>query len=208
MSKQSDRRRRVVRATAPAAGLLAAGLLVWQGSYAAFSATTTDNNNAWSTGNLVLTNNGGTGTYAGATTATFGGTNLKPGSSNTTCLTVKSTGNSAGSLAMYANSVVDSTPSLGAQIQLTVTAATVTSDVLANCTGFPTTGTTAVATNVPLTTFPTTFAGATTQVAVAATNPILVAYKVVWTFASTGTTPGDSALMGKTVTAGFTWELQ
>ncbi|HEY3924141.1 MAG TPA: hypothetical protein VGL75_06220 [Acidothermaceae bacterium] len=208
MSKQSDRRRRVVRATAPAAGLLAAGLLVWQGSYAAFSATTTDNNNAWSTGNLVLTNNGGTGTYAAATTATFGGTNLKPTSTGTTCLTVKSTGNSAGSLAMYVNTLADSTPSLGAQIQLTVTAATVTSDVLANCTGFPTSGTTAIATSTPLTTFPTSFATATNQVAVAATNPILVAYKVVWTFASTGTSPGDSALMGKTVTAGFTWELQ
>jgi hypothetical protein len=208
MSKQSDRRRRVVRATAPAAGLLAAGLLVWQGSYAAFSATTTDNNNAWSTGNLVLTNNGGTGTYAAATTASFGGTNLKPTSTGTTCLTVKSTGNSAGSLAMYENTLADSTPSLGAQIQLTITAATVTSDVLANCTGFPTSGTTAIATNTPLTTFPTSFATATNQVAVAATNPILVAYKVVWTFASTGTTPGDSALMGKNVTAGFTWELQ
>ena len=33
-------RRRAVRAVAPVAGLLAAGLLVWQGSYAAFSATT------------------------------------------------------------------------------------------------------------------------------------------------------------------------
>ena len=71
MSKQSDRRRRVVRATAPAAGLLAAGLLVWQGSYAAFSATTTDVNNAWSTGNMVLANNGGTATYAASTTATL-----------------------------------------------------------------------------------------------------------------------------------------
>jgi hypothetical protein len=208
MSKQSDRRRRVVRATAPAAGLLAAGLLVWQGSYAAFSATTTDNSNAWSTGSLVLTNNGGTATYQAATTATFGGTSLKPGSTGTTCLTVKSAGNSAGSLAMYENTLVDSTPSLGAQIQLTVTAATVTSDVLANCTGFPTSGTTTIATSVPLTTFPTTYVGATTQIPVAAGASILTAYKVAWTFATTGTTPGDSALMGKTVTAGFTWELQ
>jgi hypothetical protein len=203
-----ERKRHFIRIIAPAVGLLTAGLLVWQGSYAAFSATTTDNSNAWSTGNLVLTNNGGTGTYAGATTATFGGTNLKPTSNGTTCLTVKSTGNSAGSLAMYRNALADSTPSLGAQIQLTVTAATVTSDVLANCTGFPTSGTTTIATGVPLTTFPTTFAGATTQVAVAATNPILVAYKIVWTFVTTGTNPGDTALMGKTVTAGFTWELQ
>ena len=206
MSKQSDRRRRVVRATAPAAGLLAAGLLVWQGSYAAFSATTVDTNNAWTSGSLVLQNNGGTGTYAAATSATFGGTNLKPGSGNTTCLTVKSTGNSAGNLAMYESALADSSPSLGAQIQLTITAAPVATDVLANCTGFPTTGLTTVATNQPLSTFANTYAGGV-PVAVAA-GTVLEAYKVVWTFASTGTNPGDSALMGKTVTAGFTWELQ
>jgi hypothetical protein len=206
MSKQSDRRRRVVRATAPAAGLLAAGLLVWQGSYAAFSATTVDTGNAWSSGSLVLQNNGGTATYAAATSATFGGTNLKPGSTGTTCLTVKSTGNSAGNLAMYESALADSSPSLGAQIQLTITAGVPATDVQANCTGFPTTGLTAIATNQPLSTFASTYAGGI-PVAVA-TGTVLEAYKVVWTFATTGTNAGDSALMGKTVTAGFTWELQ
>lgn len=206
MSKQSDRRRRVVRATAPAAGLLAAGLLVWQGSYAAFSATTVDTANAWSSGNLVLQNNGGTATYAASTSATFGGTNLKPGSSGTTCLTVKSTGTAAGNLAMYESAIADSSPSLGAQIQLTVTAGVPATDVLANCTGFPTTGLTTIATSQPLSTFASTFA---TGVAVpVAAGTVLEAYKVAWTFASTGTNPGDSALMGKTVTSAFTWELQ
>ena len=201
-----DRKRHFIRFIAPAVGLLAAGLLVWQGSYAAFSATTTDTNNAWAAGSLVLTNNGGTATYAAATTATFGGTNLKPGSTGTTCLTVKSTGNAAGTLAMYRSALTDSTPSLGAQIQLTVTEAPVTADVLANCTGFPTTGVTTVSTSQPLASFPTTFGTATGTTAVAA-GTAQEAYKVVWTFVTTGTNPGDTALMGKTVTAGFTWEL-
>jgi hypothetical protein len=206
MSKQSDRRRRLVRATAPAAGLLAAGLLVWQGSYAAFSATTVDTANAWSSGSLVLQNNGGTAAYSAATSATFGGTNLKPGSNGTTCLTVKSTGNSAGNLAMYESALADSAPSLGAQIQLTITAGVPATDVLANCVGFPVAGLTTVATNQPLSTFASTFA---TGVSIpVATGTVLEAYKVVWTFATTGTNAGDSALMGKTVTAGFTWELQ
>jgi hypothetical protein len=202
-----ERKRHFIRVIAPAVGLLAAGLLVWQGSYAAFSATTVDTANAWSSGSLVLTNNGGTGTYSAATTATFGGTNLKPGSTGTTCLTVKSAGNSAGNMAMYRSAITDSSPSLGAQIQLTVTAATVTSAVLANCTGFPGSGTTTVATSQPLSTFPTTFATGT-AVPVAAGASVLEAYKVVWTFVTTGTNAGDSLLMGKTVTAGFTWELQ
>jgi hypothetical protein len=213
MSKQPERRRRVVRATAPAFGLLAAGLLVWQGSYAAFSATTQDNSNTWSSATLSLLNDGGVaGAYAATTTATFGGTNLKPGATGTTCLTVKSAGTSAGNMAMYVSSLVDSSPSLGVQIKLTVDAAPTGSEVVANCTGFPAVGVTNVATNLPLTGalpavfFPTTYAGGV-PVAVA-TGTILTAYKVTWTFATTGTNPGDNLLQGKTVTAGFTWELQ
>jgi hypothetical protein len=201
-----ERKRHFLRFIAPAVGLLAAGLLVWQGSYAAFSATTVDTANAWAAGTLVLTNNGGTATYSAATTATFGGTNLKPGSTGTTCLTVKSTDTAAGTLAMYRSALTDSSPSLGAQIQLTVTEGVPATDVLANCTGFPTSGTTTVATNVPLTSFPTTFGTATGTTPVAA-GTVLEAYKVTWTFVTTGTNPGDTALMGKTVNAGFTWEV-
>jgi hypothetical protein len=201
-------RRHFIRVVAPLAGLLAAGLLVWQGSYAAFSATTTDTNNTWSSGLLTLVNNGGTATYSAATTATFGGTNLRPGATGTTCLTVRSSDLAAGSLAMYESALTDSSPSLGAQIQLTVTEGVPLADVQANCTGFPASGTTVVATNQPLSTFPATFAAATGKATTAAGPAVLEAYKVVWTFVSTGTNPGDSALMGKTVTAGFTWELQ
>ena len=201
-------RRHLIRVVAPAFGLLAAGLLVWQGSYAAFSATTNDNTNTWTSGSLALTNNGGGATYSATTTATFGGTALKPGATGTTCLTVRSASTAAGTLAMYESSLVDSTPSLGAQIQLTVTEAVPATDVQANCTNFPTTGVTTVATSKPLSTWPTTYAAATGTTPVLAGPAVLEAYKVVWTFVTTGTNPGDSALMGKTVTAGFTWEIQ
>ncbi len=105
-------RRRAIRAVAPVAGLLAAGLLVWQGSYAAFSATTNNTSDAWDTGSLALTNNGGTGTYAGSTTALFNGlvagqpeNNIKIGSTGTKCITVESTGSIAGALKMYRGTV-------------------------------------------------------------------------------------------------------
>jgi hypothetical protein len=202
-----ERKRHLIRVVAPAFGLLAAGLLVWQGSYAAFSATTVDTANAWSSGSLSLTNNGGGAVYSASTTATFGGTNLKPGATGTTCLTVKSIGTAAGTLAMYESSLADSAPSLGAQIQLTVTEGVPATDVQANCVGFPAAGTTVVATNKPLSTFPATYATATGATPVA-TGTVLEAYKVVWTFVTTGTNPGDTALMGKTATAGFTWEIQ
>jgi hypothetical protein len=206
-SRQPERRRRVVRATAPAFGLLAAGLLVWQGSYAAFSATTQNNNDTWSSASLSLTNDGGVAaSYAATTTATFGGANLKPLATGTTCLTVKSVGTTAGSMAMYVSSLVDSAPSLGGQIKLTIDAAPVASEVVANCTGFPVAGLTNVATNIALTALPITYA-AGVPVAVA-TGTILTAYRVTWTFATTGTNAGDNTLQGKTVTAGFTWEIQ
>jgi hypothetical protein len=204
---KKKRRRRALRAAAPVAGLLAAGLLVWQGSYAAFSATTADNTNAWTSGSLVLTNNGGGATYSGTTTATFNEVALKPGSVGSKCITVKSTGTAAGALKMYESALADSAPSLGAQIQLTVDAAVVPGDITSNCTGFPVSGLTSVSTSTPLTTFPTTYVAAAGPVAVAA-GTVLTAYRVSWTFATTGTTAGDNALQSKTVTAGFTWEIQ
>jgi hypothetical protein len=205
MSNHSERRRRGVRTIAPAFGLLAAGLLVWQGSYAAFSATTQDNSNVWSSASLSLQNNGGTGVYAATTTATFGGANIKPTATGTTCLTVKSIGTSGGNMAMYVSSLVDSAPSLGAQIKVTIDAGVPAADVQANCVGFPVAFTN-VATNIALTALPVTYA---TGVPVAvATGTVLEAYRVTWTFVSQGTTLLDNPLQGKTVTAGFTWELQ
>jgi hypothetical protein len=187
--------------------MLAAGLLVWQSSYAAFSATTQSNTDAWASGSLTLTNNGGTAVYAGTTTATFNETPIKPGSTGTKCLTVKSVGTAAGSLHFYRSALADSAPPLGAQIQLTIDAAPVASDVLVGCAGFPAVGLTNVVTNVALTGLATTYAGATGPVAVASGTQ-LVAYRIAWTFVSTGTTAGDNALQSKTVTAGFTWEIQ
>ena len=204
---KNKRRRRALRAAAPVAGLLAAGLLVWQGSYAAFSATTQSNADAWSSGSLALTNDGGTGVFAGTTTATFNELALKPGSTATKCITVKSTGTAAGSLKMYESALADSAPSLGGQIQLSILAAPVAADVLANCVGFPVVGTTIVSAATPLTTFPGTYATAVGPVAVAA-GPQMVAYQISYTFATTGSTAGDNALQSKTVTAGFTWEIQ
>jgi hypothetical protein len=201
------RRRRAVRTIAPLAGLLAVGVLAWQSSYAAFSATTDNGTESWTTGQMTLTNNGGTAVYAGSTTAVFNDTNLKPGSTSTKCITVKSTTSFAGSLRFYRSALVDSAPSLGAQIQLTIDAAPVAADVLANCAGFPAAGLTSITAGTALTALPTTYAGAVPSVAVAAGTQ-LVAYRIAYTFATTGTNAGDNALQGKTVTAAFTWELQ
>jgi hypothetical protein len=203
MSKQPERRRRLVRAFAPAVGLLAAGLLVWQGSYAAFNATTQDNSNAWTSGSMTLVNNGGGNTYSGTTTASFGGCNIKPGVTATTCLTVKSNGSLAGNLRLYMSSLVDSTPSLAGQLNLSITAGVAAADVKSDCTGFPTTGTSSVYSGT-LAAIPTNFATASGSNVAVASGTVLEAYKVQWTFNS----GADNTYQGKTATAGFTWELQ
>ena len=88
---------------APIAGLLAAGLLVWQGSTAAFTAQTTNTSDAWATGNLNLTNDGGTGgTYGASTSALFNETLIKPGSIGAKCINVRSTGDLPGALRLSA----------------------------------------------------------------------------------------------------------
>jgi hypothetical protein len=202
MSKQPERRRRLVRAFAPAVGLLAAGLLVWQGSYAAFNATTNDNSNAWTSGSMTLTNNGGGNTYSGTTTATFGGSNLKPGDTATTCLTVKSTGSIAGNMRLYMNNLVDSTPSLAGKLDLTISAGVAATDVKSDCTGFPASSSTVY--SGTLAALPATYAAASGSNVAVASGTVLEAYKVQWTFNSSA----DNTYQGKTATAGFTWELQ
>jgi len=203
MSKQPERRRRVVRAFAPAVGLLAAGLLVWQGSYAAFNATTQDNSNAWTSGSMQLVNNGGGNTYSGTTTATFGGSNLKPGDTATTCLTVKSTGSIAGNMRLYLSSLADSSPSLAGQLNLSITAGVAAADVKSDCTGFPATGTSTVYSGT-LAALPTTYGLSSGSNVSVASGTVLEAYKVQWTFNSAA----DNTFQSKTATAGFTWELQ
>lgn len=207
-------RRRAVRVVAPVAGLLAAGLLVWQGSYAAFSATTQNTADAWSTGTLALTNNGGTGTYAGSTSALFDGTtagqpenNIKVGDGGQKCITVESSGSLAGTLKFYRGAITGNV--LAPQIDVTVEAVPVaaTDDIQADCTGFPTTGVTTLHNAVALTSLPSSYAGAAAGIAMSGGTE-RVAYRITWALASTGSGSGDAALMGQSSSADLDWEIQ
>jgi len=209
-------RRRTVRAVAPVAGLLAAGLLVWQGSYAAFSATTNNTADAWSTGNLLLTNNGGQTAFAGTTSALFAGTtggqpenNIKIGATGTKCISVQSGGSLAGNLALYRGLITGTgSAGLAPQIGVTVDVASIgaAGNVSASCLGFPTVNVTNLSTNVALSAYPASFAAATPLVVAAGTQR--VAYKITWTLNSTGTNVGDNLLQGATAQADLNWEIQ
>ena len=68
--------------------VLASGGLVWQSSYSAFSATTSNPTNNWSAGTVALSDDD-------SNTAMFTASNLKPGATGTKCIAVTSTGSRA-----------------------------------------------------------------------------------------------------------------
>ena len=198
------RRRRALRAVTPLAALLVAALLIWQGSNAAFSATTDNTNDTWSTGNLVLTNNGGGTVYSGSTAALFTESNRKPGDTGFKCITVHSGGSLAGNLRLYRGAITGTNgAALAAMIDVTVdavVAATPATNVPANCSGY-TGGTTGATFNGTLNSMPTTYAAAT-GVAVAG-GPQRVVYRIGWTINSAA----DNTVQSSSAIANLNWEI-
>ena len=210
-------RRRTIRAVAPVAGLLAAGLLVWQGSYAAFSAQTTSQADAWATGSLVLANNGGVGsTYSGNTSALFSLGSLKSSDSGARCITVDSSGSLAGTLKLFSGAITDvntanPTSNLSSKLNLVITAAALTNDdsVDASCvagTGtvaFPAAATAVYGGNLSgLGTSYAASAGAGMSVSAGADHR--TAYKIAWSLDPSI----DNSYQSASTKADLTWEIQ
>lgn len=115
-----------VTAATPVA-MIAAAALVWQSSYAAFSGTTRNSGNDWSTGSVALTDDD-------AGSARFQVSNMLPGQSETKCITVTANTTSPGTVKAYIVNPVTSTSGLENHVKITV----VTGDggSFANCSGF------------------------------------------------------------------------
>jgi hypothetical protein len=208
-------RRTLVRATAPFIGLLIAGTLVWQGSNAAFTASTAAAGNAWNAGTVSLQNNSVDGTFRQAGQATFNVSNIKPGSTGSACVTVRSTGTVPSNGRFYVQNVTGTiAPALAPQIQLTVESGTLPNgvgagtNIPASCAGAP--AFTPVLTNVALTSLPTSYATAANSWTLAGGAAVTEnrVYRITWTFATTGTNAGDNLLQGRTAGADFVWEVQ
>jgi hypothetical protein len=205
-------RRTLVRVAAPLAGLLAAGLLTYTASTAAFTATTTSPGNVFDAGQLSLTNNTGPGgTYAVTGTARFTAVNIRPGQALQRCITVRSDGGAAGGLRFRAENVTGT----GLQNRLRIRVQRVVlptgtgpgTTIPATCTGYPTTGNLTIH-NVFLPALPTTYAAGTNTVALPSGVTSNVAYRIRWTFVSTGSNASDNLLQGTTAAADLVWELR
>lgn len=197
------RRRRALRAATPLAALLVAALLIWQGSNAAFSATTDNTNDTWATGNMVLTNNGGGTTYSGSTAALFTESNRKPGDTGFKCITVHSGGSLPGTLKLYRGAITGTnSAALAGFINVTVDAQPVAAatNVQANCGGY-TGGTTGAVYNGTLSGMPATYAAAAGTAM--AGGPERVVYRIGWTINSAA----DNSVQSSSAVATLIWEI-
>jgi hypothetical protein len=191
--------RTAVWIASPLAILLAGGL-VWQSSYAAFTATTRNSGNNWSTGQVTLTNDS-------AGTARFQVSNMLPGQTDTKCITVTANTTVPGVVKGYAVNPV--TSSAGLENYIFVTVAEGTGGSFASCSGFTPAST--VLSNVPLSTvylansYATGFGGWN----VLGTGGETRSYEVTWTFNTTGLSQAAlNALQGASTGLDFQWEFQ
>jgi hypothetical protein len=113
-------------------GFVASAGMVWQASYAAFSAQTDNTGNSWSSGTVVLSDDD-----SGA--VLFSASNMKPGDSSTKCIQVTYTGTLAANVKLY-GAVTAGSPDLSPYIKLKVEQGT--GGTFADCTGFSPNGTT------------------------------------------------------------------
>lgn len=112
-------RKQLTKAILPV-GILLSALLVYQSSHAAFTATTTNPGNAWTTGSVVLSDSQG-GDSTGATgTAMFSVTALKPGVTVTRCIDVTYSGSLAATVRVYASAVTSVGTSVGPYLNFKV----------------------------------------------------------------------------------------
>lgn len=191
---RSITRKQLVAGAAIPAAVLASGGMVWASSYSAFSATTVNPTNNWTSGTVALADDD-------SNTAMFNATNLKPGATGTKCIAVTSTGSLASTVKLY-GTTYSTTNALAASLNLKVEEGT--GATTASCAGF-TGGSTLY--DGAMSTFGTTKTGFASGVgtwAPTGTGSETKSYRITYTLSST--TP-DSA-QGGAAALGFTWESQ
>jgi hypothetical protein len=168
---------------------VAVSAMVVHTTQAAFTATTSSAGNSWTAGHVSLTNDA-----AGA--AIFSVSQIVPGNTGTSCVTVTYTGNVNAAVRLYVPSL---TGSLGTYLDTVITEGTGASD--AACTGFVSSGVLFTGTLAAFTAAHSAWAsGVSAWTALASSNDSR-SYRIQWTLQD------NNAAQSQTVTAAFTWEV-
>ncbi|MDF2045968.1 hypothetical protein [Microbacterium sp. Kw_RZR3] len=177
---------------------IAAGALVSTASYSAFSATTSNPSNNWSAGSVGLTN-------SSPNSAAFDATNLKPGSTGTTCVAVTSTGTLPAAVKLYATNASQS-QGIGDWLNLTVTQGTGGGN--GSCNGFSPISSGASVYDNTLSSFvngATDYgSGVGNWAPAGGSSPETRTFQITYAVS----TNAPSSIMGATANVNFTWEAQ
>lgn len=199
MQQPTRRARRIGTAIVTPVAIIAAAALVWQSSYAAFTGTTRNSGNNWSTGSVALTDDD-------AGSARFQATNLIPGATETKCIAVTANTSVAGLVKAYAINPVPSPQKLEEHIMVTVDYGT--GGGFGTCDGFTRGGTTippmSLSTLAGYNSYATSLGGWNV---VAGTQTR--SHQMTWTFDAAGLTQAElNALQGTSTGIDLQWELQ
>jgi hypothetical protein len=177
-------------------GLLLSGVLVWQGSYAAFLATTSNSGNKWTAGTVALTNDS-------AGQPMFQETNIKPGDTGSHCIQITSTSTVASVVKLYASVSENPGNDIGPYINLTIEEGT--GGTFASCAGF-TASSTAYTGNVEdFENTRTNYANGVGPWALDNTPPNTLSFRFAWTFSASAPA---STQGGSSDDVTFIWEAQ
>lgn len=196
-----SRRNRAIAALVIPVSVLLAGGLVWQSSYAAFSARTENSGNSWSTGRVTLTDDD-----RGAAALTV--ENMVPGDRGEKCVVVTSNSNVPGEVRTY---VEDLLKDRGLENHILISMEKGTGGSFNDCTGFtPDPGAASLTgTLAQLAAADTDWATGANGWTTTGTAGESMTYRAQWSFDTTGMTQAEiDALQGARVGLDVVWELQ
>lgn len=180
------------------ASILVSGLLVWQSSYAAFSASTSNPTSNWTSGTVALTDDD-------AGTAMFTASALKPGATGTKCIVVTSSGNLASAVKLYATTY-STTNALSSYVNLVVdegAGGTFASSGPTSCTGFTSASNNFTGTLAAFSA-KTSFATGVSAWTPSGSGSESKTFRISYTFDAAA----PNSAQGGTAAVGFTWEAQ
>lgn len=201
MRTPSSRTAKIAAAAATPVAVIAASALIWQSSYAAFSGSTRNSGNDWSTGSLTLTDDD-------SGTSRFQVTNMVPGATDTKCIKITANASVPGTVKGFVVNPVPSPQGLENYIKVTVRGGT--GGGFNSCAGFVPDGANPVVPGYTL----AQLATSTTYASAIGGWPVVAGtqsrtYEISYTFdvGNMSTTQVD-ALQGAHTGIDFQWELQ
>ncbi|WP_425860848.1 hypothetical protein [Arthrobacter sp. TWP1-1] len=200
MKTPSSRTRKIAMFAAAPLAVLIAGGMVWQGSQAAFTASTRNAGSSWSTGNVVLTDDD-----LGA--AAFTVENIVPGQTGQKCIVVTSQSNVPGEVRAYTQNLISAK---GLEDHIFFDLEQGTGGSFNDCTGFTPTANTVPEMRIStLASVNRDFTTGGASWKTAGTPGETQSYRGTWRFDTTGLGQDEiNALQGARVGIDLVWELQ